>query len=48
MESETEEDECLSCKILERMKMLADGRFWVGVIVGAGGFYAWQRYKAKK
>lgn len=28
--------------------MLTDGRFWVGVAVGAGGFYAWQRYKARK
>lgn len=28
--------------------MLTDGRFWIGVFVGAGGFYAYQRYQAKK
>ena len=28
--------------------MLADGRFWIGVIVGAGALYGYQRYKAKK
>ncbi len=28
--------------------MLADGKFWVGVAVGAGALYGWQRWKAKK
>lgn len=25
--------------------MLTDGRFWVGVLVGVGGVYAWHRWK---
>lgn len=28
--------------------MLSDGRFWIGVLVGAGAYYGYTRYKAKK
>lgn len=28
--------------------MLSDGRFWFGVLVGAGLFYGWTVYRARK
>lgn len=28
--------------------MLADGRFWAGVLLGLLAFYLWQRYQAKQ
>lgn len=27
--------------------MLTSGRFWMGVAVGAGGLYAWQKYGSR-
>lgn len=27
--------------------MLTDGRFWIGIIVGVGGVYAYNRYMAR-
>lgn len=30
------------------MSFLSDGRFWLGLIVGIGAYYGWQRYQAGK
>lgn len=30
------------------MGFLSDGRFWVGLILGIAGYYAWMRYQVNK